>query len=146
MSTRSAVPARTKHLFTPTNRTPPRHSSGLNLMRYSKPRTSAANSAFDMAMKDDDSLTELPAIFRSKLYGANCFAKAKVRAGSNPRRGFQEPEQCWWRWRGGGDSRGGFRFSNAEHWIFQVEQRRVKQGINNSTKGVGKAFFSAIYR
>ncbi|THG02974.1 hypothetical protein TEA_011466 [Camellia sinensis var. sinensis] len=108
MSTRSAVPARTKHLFTPTNRTPPRHSSGLNL-RYSKPRTSAANSAFDMAMKDDDSLTSCPPFSVPNYMVPTVSAKAKVRAGSNPRERFPgTPSSVGGG--GGGDSKRRFSF------------------------------------
>lgn len=86
-STRSAAPLRSKHLYTPSNRTPPRNSSGL--MKYSKPRTSSvAESAFDVHLKDDDSLMSCPPFSVPNYMTPTVSAKAKVRPSSNPKERF----------------------------------------------------------
>uniref|UniRef100_A0A5B6ZIF6 DUF4005 domain-containing protein n=2 Tax=Davidia involucrata TaxID=16924 RepID=A0A5B6ZIF6_DAVIN len=77
-SSRSTVPVR---------RMPPTNSSGL--MKYSKPRTSAADSAFDMSLKDDDSLTSCPPFSVPNYMTPTVSAKARLRAYSNPKDRFQ---------------------------------------------------------
>ncbi|KAA8532141.1 hypothetical protein F0562_006717 [Nyssa sinensis] len=85
-SSRSAAPVRTRQVYTSSNRTPPTNSSGL--MKYSKPRTSAANSAFDLPLKDDDSLMSCPPFSVPSYMAPTVSAKAKVRPNSNPKDRF----------------------------------------------------------
>ncbi|KAA8527244.1 hypothetical protein F0562_034659 [Nyssa sinensis] len=76
-SSRSTVPVR---------RMPPANSSGL--MKYSKPRISGADSAFDMSLKDDDSLTSCPPFSFPNYMTPTVSAKARLRANSNPKDRF----------------------------------------------------------
>ncbi|KAL0322753.1 UNVERIFIED_CONTAM: protein IQ-DOMAIN 14 [Sesamum angustifolium] len=81
----SAIPLRARQFQTP-NRTPPANSpSGL---KYSKPRASAANSAYDVPLKDDDSLMSCPPFSVPNYMIPTASAKAKARANSNPRERF----------------------------------------------------------
>ncbi|XP_075486955.1 protein IQ-DOMAIN 13-like [Primulina tabacum] len=79
-SSRSAIPPRGKQFQTP-GRTPPQASG----IKYSKPRLSAANSAFDIPLKDDDSLISCPPFSVPNYMTPTVSAKAKVRANSNPK-------------------------------------------------------------
>lgn len=79
-SSKSAVPARAK---TPPNRVP--QANGSNLSRYPKPRASAADSTFDVPLRDDDSLTSCPPFSVPNYMTPTVSAKAKVRANSNPK-------------------------------------------------------------
>ncbi|CDP10875.1 unnamed protein product [Coffea canephora] len=81
-SSKSAVPGRGKQFHTPT-RTPPPNSSGL--MKYTRPRASAAESPFDLPMNDTDSLTSCPPFSVPNYMVPTVSAKAKVRASSNPK-------------------------------------------------------------
>ncbi|KAL0392451.1 UNVERIFIED_CONTAM: protein IQ-DOMAIN 14 [Sesamum radiatum] len=84
-SSRSAIPLRARQFQTP-NRTPPANSpSGF---KYSKPRASAANSAYDVPLKDDDSLMSCPPFSVPNYMIPTASAKAKARANSNPRERF----------------------------------------------------------
>ncbi|KAL2242383.1 UNVERIFIED_CONTAM: Protein IQ-DOMAIN 14, partial [Sesamum indicum] len=84
-SSRSAIPLRARQFQTP-NRTPPANSpSGF---KYSKPRASAASSAYDVPLKDDDSLTSCPPFSVPNYMTPTASAKAKARANSNPRERF----------------------------------------------------------
>lgn len=83
-STRSETPMRTRYQYTPSNRTPTNSSFQ---MKYSKPRTSNAGSAFDM--KDDDSLTSCPPFSVPNYMTPTASAKAKAReSGSIPKDRF----------------------------------------------------------
>uniref|UniRef100_A0A5B6ZHM1 DUF4005 domain-containing protein n=2 Tax=Davidia involucrata TaxID=16924 RepID=A0A5B6ZHM1_DAVIN len=84
-SSRSTAPVRTRQVYTP-SRTPLAKSSGL--MKYSKPRTSAADSAFDVSLKDDDSLMSCPPFSVPNYMAPTVSAKAKVRPNSNPKDRF----------------------------------------------------------
>lgn len=98
-STRSAVPTRTKYQYTPSSRTPTNSSFQ---MKYSKPRTSAAGSAFDV--KDDDSLMSCPPFSVPNYMTPTVSAKAKAReSSSTPKDGFPGTP--------GGDSNAKKRFS-----------------------------------
>ncbi|CAK9176553.1 unnamed protein product [Ilex paraguariensis] len=79
-SSKSTVPVRTRQLYTPW-RTPPASSS--NLMKYSRPRASAADSTFDVQLKDDDSLTSCPPFSVPNYMAPTVSAKAKVRGTNN---------------------------------------------------------------
>ncbi|KAL3506851.1 hypothetical protein ACH5RR_032233 [Cinchona calisaya] len=81
-SSKSAVPVRGKQFQTP-SRTPPRNSSGR--MKYTRPRTSAAGSPFDLPMNDNDSLTSCPPFSVPSYMVPTVSAKAKARANSNPK-------------------------------------------------------------
>ncbi|KAL2485345.1 IQ-domain 13 [Abeliophyllum distichum] len=83
-SSKSAIPVRTKQMHTPT-RTPPPVANSSSRMKYSKPRASAANSASDVPLKDDDSLTSCPPFSVPSYMAPTVSAKAKVRANSNPK-------------------------------------------------------------
>ncbi|KAK4387903.1 protein IQ-DOMAIN 14 [Sesamum angolense] len=84
-SSRSAIPLRARQFQTP-NRTPPANSpSGF---KYSKPRASVANSAYDVPLKDDDSLMSCPPFSVPNYMIPTASAKAKARANSNPRERF----------------------------------------------------------
>ncbi|KAL2507220.1 IQ-domain 13 [Forsythia ovata] len=83
-SSKSAIPVRTKQLNTPI-RTPPPVANSSSRMKYSKPRASAANSACDVPLKDDDSLTSCPPFSVPSYMAPTVSAKAKVRANSNPK-------------------------------------------------------------
>jgi len=87
-STRSMVPVRTRQPYTAFNRTPP--PSGSSGMKRSKPRMSPANSAFDMSVKDDDSLMSCPPFSVPNYMVPTVSAKAKVRTSSNPKERFPE--------------------------------------------------------
>ncbi|KAK4421994.1 protein IQ-DOMAIN 14 [Sesamum alatum] len=84
-SSKSAIPLRARHFQTP-NRTPPTNSPSVS--NYSKPRASAANSAYDVPLKDDDSLMSCPPFSVPNYMTPTASAKAKVRANSNPRERF----------------------------------------------------------
>jgi hypothetical protein len=85
-SSRSAIPFRAKQFQTP-SRTPPANTSGSG--KYSKPRASAAHSAYDTPLKDDDSLASCPPFSAVPNYMTPTMsAKAKARANSNPKEGF----------------------------------------------------------
>ncbi|XP_073123253.1 protein IQ-DOMAIN 13-like [Henckelia pumila] len=79
-SSRSAIPVRAKQFQTP-GRTPPQATG----IKYSKPRSSAANSAYDIPLKDDDSLISCPPFSVPNYMTPTVSAKAKVRANSNPK-------------------------------------------------------------
>ncbi|XAR64586.1 hypothetical protein NMG60_11008322 [Bertholletia excelsa] len=79
-STRSAAPLRTRNFHTPPNRTP---SSSSVLMKYSRHRSSAANSVFDI--RDDDSLTSCPPFSVPNYMTPTASARAKVRTSSTPK-------------------------------------------------------------
>ncbi|KAG8375882.1 hypothetical protein BUALT_Bualt09G0005400 [Buddleja alternifolia] len=73
-SSKSAIPFRHKHFHTP-NKSP----------NYSKPRASAANSAYDVPLNDNDSLTSCPPFSVPNYMTPTVSAKAKARAYSNPK-------------------------------------------------------------
>lgn len=77
-SSRSAFPSGSKQFHTPT-RTPPPASS------RTKPRASLARSAYDVPLKDDDSLMSCPPFSVPNYMVPTVSAKAKVRANSNPK-------------------------------------------------------------
>ncbi|XP_023737931.1 protein IQ-DOMAIN 14 [Lactuca sativa] len=77
-SSRSMVPTRGRPLMTPT-RTPP--STTPNLMKYSKPKGSAAGSPYPM--KDDDSLMSCPPFSVPNYMSPTVSAKAKARPTGN---------------------------------------------------------------
>ncbi|XP_059655199.1 protein IQ-DOMAIN 14 [Cornus florida] len=85
-STRSMVPVRTRHPYTPSNRTPP--PSGSSGMKHSRSRMSPANSTFDAPLKDDDSLMSCPPFSVPNYMVPTVSAKAKVRTNSNPKERF----------------------------------------------------------
>ena len=85
-SSKSAVPARAK---TPLNRVP--QSNGSSVTRHQKPRASAADSAFDVPLRDDDSLTSCPPFSVPNYMTPTVSAKAKVRANSNPKERYPIP-------------------------------------------------------
>ncbi|KAE9450444.1 hypothetical protein C3L33_17664, partial [Rhododendron williamsianum] len=67
---------------------PIRNSLGLMKNSYQKPRTSAANSPFDVPLKDDDSLMSCPPFSVPNYMTPTVSAKAKARPFSNPRERF----------------------------------------------------------
>ncbi|KAF5452555.1 hypothetical protein F2P56_027536 [Juglans regia] len=72
-------------------RTPPPNRTSLgnsSLSRYSRPRASGADSPFDLPFKDDDSLMSCPPFSVPNYMAPTFSAKAKVRAGSNPKERF----------------------------------------------------------
>ncbi|XP_073307970.1 protein IQ-DOMAIN 13-like [Primulina huaijiensis] len=79
-SSRSAIPVRAKQFQTP-GRTPPQAMG----IKYSKPRLSAADSASEIPLKDDDSLISCPPFSAPNYMTPTVSAKAKVRANSNPK-------------------------------------------------------------
>lgn len=85
-SSRSAIPVRAKQFQITPNRSPLASSSSYT--KYSKPRASAANSAYDAALKDDDSLVSCPPFSVPNYMTPTVSAKAKSRANSNPRERF----------------------------------------------------------
>lgn len=89
-STRSTVPMRTRQMLTPSSRTPPTGggSSSSNLMKFLKPRASAADSTYDVPLKDDDSLMSCPPFSVPNYMTPTVSAKAKVRPNSNPKDRF----------------------------------------------------------
>ncbi|KAK9288958.1 hypothetical protein L1049_017429 [Liquidambar formosana] len=112
-SSKSTLPPRTKHAQTPTRMLQTASSS---LSKYSKPRTSAADSTFDVPLKDDDSLMSCPPFSAPNYMAPTVSAKAKVRAYSNPRERFPTTPS----------SESKRRLSvpfDSRHWVFQVEQR-----------------------
>ncbi|KAI3470242.1 hypothetical protein Pfo_026905 [Paulownia fortunei] len=82
-SSRSKIPVRIKQFPTPSRTPPPANSSGF--IKYSKPRGSAANSAYDLPLRDDDSLTSCPPFSVPSYMTPTVSTKAKVRANSNPK-------------------------------------------------------------
>ncbi|KAG6732273.1 protein IQ-DOMAIN 14-like [Carya illinoinensis] len=85
-SSKSTILTTAKHARTPPpSRTPLGNSS---LSKYSRPRASGADSAFDLPLKDDDSLMSCPPFSVPSYMAPTVSAKAKVRAGSNPRDRF----------------------------------------------------------
>ncbi|KAI3459839.1 hypothetical protein Pfo_016502 [Paulownia fortunei] len=84
-SSRSAIPIRAQQFQTP-SRTPQANSSSYT--KYSKPRASAANSAYDAPLKDDDSLISCPPFSAPNYMTPTVSAKAKARANSNPKERF----------------------------------------------------------
>ncbi|XP_057483657.1 protein IQ-DOMAIN 14-like [Actinidia eriantha] len=86
-STRSAVPMRTNKPFhTPSSRTPT--NSSVLMKKYSKPRPSAADSAFDVPLKDDDSLMSCPPFSFPNYMTPTVSTKGKVKGSSDPNDGF----------------------------------------------------------
>ncbi|PSS34834.1 Protein IQ-DOMAIN like [Actinidia chinensis var. chinensis] len=86
-STRSPVPMRSnKHLHTPSSGTPT--NSSILMKKYPKPRPSAVESAFDLPMKDDDSLMSCPPFSVPSYMTPTVSAKAKVKGSSDPNDGF----------------------------------------------------------
>ncbi|KAL2459877.1 IQ-domain 13 [Forsythia ovata] len=87
-SSRSTVPVRAKQYRTPSrtpSRTPP-PAKTLPLIKYSRPsRASPANSAYNVPLKDDDSLMSCPPFSVPSYMAPTVSAKAKVRANSNPK-------------------------------------------------------------
>lgn len=85
LSSKSTIlPPRPKQAQTPT-RIPPSQTASPSVSRFSKPRTSAADSNF----KDDDSLTSCPPFSSVPNYMTpTVSAKAKSRANSNPKERF----------------------------------------------------------
>ncbi|CAA3028560.1 IQ-DOMAIN 14 [Olea europaea subsp. europaea] len=81
-SLKSTIPVRTKQMHTPT-RTPLPATNISTRMKYSKQRASAANSPYDVPLKDDDSLTSCPPFSVPSYMAHTVSAKAKVRANSN---------------------------------------------------------------
>ncbi|XP_057957241.1 protein IQ-DOMAIN 13-like isoform X2 [Malania oleifera] len=79
-SSRSPLPTRMKMAQTPSpfNRIP--HIQSPSLQRFSKPRTSAADSNFDAPLKDDDSLTSCPPFPVPNYMSPTASARAKARA------------------------------------------------------------------
>lgn len=67
---------------------PMRSSPGLMKYSYQKPRITAANSAFDVPLKDDDSLMSCPPFSFPNYMTPTVSAKAKARPTSNPRERF----------------------------------------------------------
>ncbi|KAF7131508.1 hypothetical protein RHSIM_Rhsim09G0009500 [Rhododendron simsii] len=67
---------------------PIRNNLGLMKNSYQKPRSSAANSAFDVPLKDDDSLMSCPPFSVPNYMTPTVSAKAKARPFSNPRERF----------------------------------------------------------
>lgn len=89
-SSKSSIPARGKQFHTPSRtptRTPPPAGSS-SYLKYSRPRASAANSAYDASVKDDDSLMSCPPFSVPNYMTPTVSAKAKVRANSNPKERF----------------------------------------------------------
>lgn len=85
-SSRSAIPPRAKHFQTTPGRSPLAGSS--SYAKFSKPRASPANSAYDAPLKDDDSLVSCPPFSVPNYMTPTVSAKAKARANSNPRERF----------------------------------------------------------
>ncbi|GFS45944.1 hypothetical protein Acr_00g0099120 [Actinidia rufa] len=114
-STRSAVPMRTnKPLHTPSSRTPT--NSSVLMKKYSKPRPSAADSAFDVPLKDDDSLMSCPPFSFPNYMTPTVSTKGKVKGSSDPNEGFPGTPS--------GDSKGRFSFTLTPSFgSFKVEQR-----------------------
>ncbi|XP_022887776.1 protein IQ-DOMAIN 14-like [Olea europaea var. sylvestris] len=83
-SSKSAIPVRTKQMHTPSRTTPPVANTPTR-MKYTKQRASAANSPYDVPLKDDDSLTSCPPFSVPSYMAPTVSAKAKVRANSNPK-------------------------------------------------------------
>ncbi|KZV48479.1 protein IQ-DOMAIN 14-like [Dorcoceras hygrometricum] len=79
-SSRSAIPIRGKQFQTP-GRTPPQATG----IKHSKPRSSTANSSYDIRLKDDDSLVSCPPFSVPNYMTPTVSAKAKVRPNSNPK-------------------------------------------------------------
>ncbi|XP_019445747.1 PREDICTED: protein IQ-DOMAIN 14-like isoform X3 [Lupinus angustifolius] len=82
-STKSTIVTYSKPPRTPPYRTPQPNSS-----KYSRPRAIGAHSPFDVAMKDDESLTSCPPFSVPNYMAPTASTKAKVRASSNPRERF----------------------------------------------------------
>ncbi|KAG9142986.1 hypothetical protein Leryth_006247 [Lithospermum erythrorhizon] len=82
-SSKSSIPIRGKQLLQTPSRTPP--SNGSTSKKYLGPRASATNSRFNVAMRDDDSLTSCPPFSVPNYMQPTVSAKAKVRANSNPK-------------------------------------------------------------
>ncbi|CAI9778212.1 unnamed protein product [Fraxinus pennsylvanica] len=100
-SSKSTIPVRTKQMHTPT-RTPLPAANSSTRMKYSKQRSSAANSPYDVPLKDDDSLTSCPPFSGPSYMAHTVSAKAKVRANSNPKERIPRTP--------GNDSKRGFLF------------------------------------
>ncbi|CAA2981252.1 IQ-DOMAIN 14 [Olea europaea subsp. europaea] len=77
-SSRSAIPVRAKQYRTP-SRTPPPAKT------LPRTRASPANSAYNVPLKDDDSLMSCPPFSVPNYMAPTVSAKAKVRANSNPK-------------------------------------------------------------
>lgn len=87
-SSKSTIVPSTRPARTPlTNRSPLVNNS--SLPKFSRPRASGADqSPFDIPLKDDDSLTSCPPFSVPNYMASTVSAKAKVRAGSNPKERF----------------------------------------------------------
>ncbi|KAJ9178285.1 hypothetical protein P3X46_010182 [Hevea brasiliensis] len=85
-SSKSVAFVSTRQARTPVHRTPQANTSGLS--KYSRARTSGAESPFDLPLKDDDSLTSCPPFLVPNYMVPTVSAKAKARANSNPKERF----------------------------------------------------------
>lgn len=94
-SSKSAFAPRLKQAYTPTRLHAQAHSGGGGsslTTKYSKPRPSGgadSDSAFDVPLKDDDSLMSCPPFSVPNYMNPTVSAKAKARANSNPKERFQ---------------------------------------------------------
>ncbi|KAL9345313.1 hypothetical protein Peur_062988 [Populus x canadensis] len=85
-SSKSTAFVPTRQARTPLHRTPQANSPSLS--KYSMARASAANSPFNLPLKDDDSLMSCPPFSVPNYMSPTVSAKAKERANSNPKERF----------------------------------------------------------
>ncbi|KAB5512738.1 hypothetical protein DKX38_029766 [Salix brachista] len=85
-SSKSTAFMPTRRARTPLNRTPQANSPSLS--KYSISRASAANSPFNLPLKDDDSLMSCPPFSVPNYMSPTASARAKERANSNPKERF----------------------------------------------------------
>ncbi|KAK9141162.1 hypothetical protein Scep_010843 [Stephania cephalantha] len=78
-----ATTANTRHVPVFSNRTPPAKSP--TALKPGKPKIRGSEFAFDVPMRDDESLTSCPAFSVPSYMAPTVSAKAKARAQSNPR-------------------------------------------------------------